>query len=424
MEEKNIKEPNTKFNKNKINKKIIIILVLIISIIFLGIGIVIKNYIDNLNDSNNKNDNNINFKVNELELMVGDVINLDDILYIPSNINKDEVEIENRNPHLLKIEKEKITAIKNGNFELYASYDNYEISLRIKIFEKKTNNINNLYFYDFNKYLENYKNATSVKYNDAAHIDGEIVIENDNIYLKYEKDNIMQTKKININNEKPKYVMCISINVVRYVYILTENGNVYLNTKNSDDVETFLNFSKMNNLSNISDMFQYGQEPYFVSNNQIYNKYGEIAKHNVFIKSEETTSMEAYNHYFFQINNDGSLNKKIIKMQSIIGSPESANSILNHIKQENEIYMTSNNENIIVSILFSLDNYIYLIDKKGNYYLVETIDNKEIKLTNVNSKKVTSIEKFICSDIVEKIDVYYEDGSKDSYSRDTNKSLW
>ena len=295
-------------------------------------------------------------------------------------------------------------------------------------YDKKTYKVGDLYFEDLKKYVSNPENTITVKYNDAANIDGEIAIEENNIYLKYEKDNIMQSKKINIGDENPKYVMVISANVVRYVYILTENGNVYLNSTQSmddDDIEGFLNFSKINNLSNVSEMFKYEQTPYFSINNQLYNSYGEIAHHDTTIKEDPADLQTAIgNYYLMQVDNDGSLYKKIIKKTYMIGSPESTNSILTHQKQENELFKDSNNENIIVSVLFNNNDDTYLIDTKGNYYKVESLDNKDIKLNTINSKKVTSVDKYSKNSVVQKIEINYSDGSKDTYSSNTSKSMW
>ncbi len=294
-------------------------------------------------------------------------------------------------------------------------------------YDKKTYKVGDLYFTDFNNYLINPETTTTVKYNDAAYIDGEIVIEENNIYLKYEKDGIMQSKKINIDYEKPKYVIVIS-DIVRYVYILTENGNVYLNSVQSmysNDIEEFLNFSKINNLSNVSEMFVYVKTPYFMINNQLYTAYGEIAYHDTIIK-EDAADIETStgNFYFMQVGNDGLLYKNVIKKTYMIGSPESTNSILTHQKQENELFKDSNNESILVSVLFNINDDTYLIDTKGNYYKIESLDNKEIKLVSVNSKRVTSVDKYSKSSIVQKIDINYSDGTKSTYSQDVSKSMW
>ncbi len=419
--EKEEKNSNKKSAQKELSKKIV--LIFLACLIIIGVLCIVLNK-KNKNVTNNINyyDNKIHFKVEQLELMVGDIVNMDDILYIPSNINKDDVKIDNRNSHLLKIENNKMTAIGNGNFNLYALYDNYEISLKIMILEKKTYDINDLYFENFSSYLNNYQ-KTNVSYNDSGYYisDGEITIENDAVYLKYKKDNIEQKKKINIGDEKPKSVMALFVNTMRYVYILTESGNVYLNDNSSKtDIETFLNFSKVNNLSNVSEMLY--PSPYFVINNQIYNQYGEIAKHDVLIKSDDVdVSMAEGNNYFLQVGDDGELYKKIVKKEFMIGSPESASSILNHKKYENVLYKDSNNENVIVSILFKIDDNMYLIDKKGTYYKLEFKNNEDVELKKTSTKKVSSIDKYICSGIVVKIDIHYSDNSKDSYLIETNK---
>lgn len=290
-------------------------------------------------------------------------------------------------------------------------------------YDKKTYKVGDLYFTDFNNYLNNPETTTTVKYNDGAYIDGEITIENDNIYLKYEKDGVIQNNKINIGNEIPKYVMVIYANVLRYVYILTKNGNVYLN--DNGKLEDFLNFKKVNNLSNVSEMFLHGQMPFFLISDKIYNKYGEIANHDILIKQGEVDMQKATGYdYYMQVSNEGLLYKNIIKKDYVIGSPEPANSILTHQKQENELYRNTNEEEIFVSALFGIDNDTFMIDKSGNYYKIDIIDNKEIKLNNVNSKSVISIDKYQKSSIVHKIEINYSDGTKDTYTINAGKSMW
>lgn len=300
-------------------------------------------------------------------------------------------------------------------------------------YDIKEYKIGNLYFEDLNNYIKNYEPKTKVEYTviESGYLggmqgifDGEIVIENDNIYLKYEKDNVMQSKKINIGEEKPKYVMVIYINQVEYVYILTMDGNVYLNT-NADNVDAFLNFSKVNNLANVSDMFLNGRTPYFIIDNYIYNKYGEIAHHNIFINEDFPDSTTGVGYvYYMQVGNDGLLHKNIIKQTAIVGTPESVASILSHQKKENELYKNDSGETIIVSVLFGVNDDTFLIDKNGHYYKVENINNQEIKIEKVNSKNVISVNKYSKSSTVQKIEINYSDGTKDTYLHDESKSIW
>lgn len=299
-------------------------------------------------------------------------------------------------------------------------------------YDHKIYKVGNLYFEDLGNYMKNYEPKTKVEYTviESGYLNGmqgifngEIMIEKDSVYLRYEKDNAIQNKKINIGGEKPKYVMVITINAVEYIYILTMDGNVYLNT-NADNVDAFLNFSKVNNLINVSNMFMNVRTPYFIIDNHIYNKYGEIAHNNILINEDLPDLTGTGYVYYMQVGNDGLLYKNIIKETAIVGTPESTNSILTHQKQENELFKDSNNENILVSVLFNINDDTYLIDTKGNYYKVESLDDKEIKLDSVNSKKVTSVDKYSKFSVVQKIRINYSDGTKETYSLDTIKSMW
>lgn len=319
--------------------------------------------------------------------------------------------------NLKKINNNSKNKINNNN---YTDTEN-------ESYDKKTYKVGELYFANFNNYINRPETTTTIKYNDAANIDGEITIEEDNVYLKYEKNNIKESKKININDEKPKYIMVISANMIRYIYILTEDGNVYLNQAQStnNSIDEFLNFIRIKNLSNVSEMYKYGQTPYFMINKQLHTVYGELAHHETLIKEDPIDIQTSTgNYYFMQIGNDGLLYKNIIKKTYMIGSPESTDSILIHEKKENELFKTFNNENIIVSVLLNIDNDTFLIDTTGNYYKVELINNKEINLNIINSKKVTSVNKYSKDSIVQKIEINYSDNSKDTYTKNINKNIW
>ena len=321
-----------------------------------------------------------------------------------------------------------IFTVKNSKRFIKNESDENSISNNNSEYDVETYQVGKLYFKDFNDLLVEPVRTTSVKYNDAAYIDGEILINDDSVYLKYEKDGEIKNQKINIDDEKPKYVMVISINVVRYVYILTEDGNVYLNANQSivgNDIDNFLNFSRISNLSNVSEMFLYGQTPYFMINNQLYTSYGEFACHDLSVAEDEfNLETSSQNIYYIQVGNDGLLYGNIIKKQIVVGSPESPQSILSHKKEENKLFMDSNDKNVIVDVLFGLNGETYLIDRNGNYYKIKIIDNVEIQLDLINSKKVKSINKYLKSSAVQKIDINYEDGTKDTYSKDEYEKIW
>ena len=56
--------------------------------------------------------------------------------------------------------------------------------------------------------------------------------------------------------------------------------------------------------------------------------------------------------------------------------------------------------------------------------VIEIKDNKDVEISAASNKKVSSVDKYSCSGSIVKIDIHYSDNSQDSYSTETNKSMW